>query len=137
MVWGAWHAALLTVERLTSWPDRLERFGVLGRAVSTAVVFLLVIMSWVPFRADSLSQTLVIWGRMLSLESLVEIPIFTGKELLFRTAVIFFVAIAMMISWWPFDLKHHRLAAPLFYGIAIAAVVYFRGPGGAFIYFQF
>jgi len=137
VVWGAWHAALLTIERLTSWPDRLERFGAPGRAVSTAVVFLLVVMSWVPFRAESLSQALVIWGHMLSLESLVEIPVFTGKELLLRTAVIFFLAIAMMISWWPFDLKRHRLAAPLFYGIIITAVVYFRGPGGAFIYFQF
>ncbi len=53
VIWGAYHGALLTIERATGWrelPD--ERFEVPRRAVA----FLLVLVGWVPFRAADLSQ---------------------------------------------------------------------------------
>ncbi len=53
ILWGAYHGALLTLERASGWRD-----GALGPvALRRAIAFVLVTIGWVPFRAADLHQT--------------------------------------------------------------------------------
>jgi D-alanyl-lipoteichoic acid acyltransferase DltB (MBOAT superfamily) len=64
-LWGLYHAALvhgyrLTNSRVGSWNGRLIDWP------TRAVTFLLVMAGWVPFRCQSVSNAVVMWGKMLS-----------------------------------------------------------------------
>jgi alginate O-acetyltransferase complex protein AlgI len=52
VLWGAYHGALLTLERATGWRDAAAGSAALRRALA----FVLVMVGWVPFRATDLHQ---------------------------------------------------------------------------------
>lgn len=141
LIWGAWHAALMTIEKITDWPRRLGPMGSLGSLISVLLVFALTLMSWVFFRATSFSQAWDILGHMISPEALVRSPLITGKELLLRTSLILMIAVGRTVYWAGRDRIFVRLRSPAFepafYGLVLIATIYLRGPGSEFIYFQF
>jgi len=136
VAWGVLHAACLSGERLTRWPERLMRLPG-GRFLSTFLILISVWVGWVFFRATSLPQACQIVGTLFSLKGsslpcdavlLVFLAIPIVREIYFM----FHLDSSSVITW-----RLWRAASPVFMTILIVASIYFRGPGSAFIYFQF
>ncbi|MSP61433.1 MAG: MBOAT family protein [Myxococcales bacterium] len=140
VVWGALHALFLSVERWTRWPARLATVPG-GRWVSRAIVFVLVLLSWVFFRAESIDQALAITRILLDLPRL---TLELAPEI-DRNALALLGLIALRQGWvaWRTDSKSTPPwgSRPLFESavvvVLLVAAVFLRGAGSAFIYFQF
>jgi len=144
VIWGGIHAACTSVERVTGWPRRLLAHPG-GRYLASFVVLVEVWISWVFFRAGTLDQALTIVGRMFSFRAgpdslmvlvgganLVNLAILLGGMWL-REATFFFGLHERQLMRDPWKTRLENLGLAL----VITACVFFRGPGGAFIYFQF
>jgi len=141
VAWGALHAALLSAERITRWPERLGR-GRIGRHASVLIVFLLTLVTWALFRAHSFSQAASIIATMFSFHrlNLQAIP-----DHIHVKSVLVVALMALRQLWVYAGLDVSRLArGPMadvvrVVGVAlmVVACVFLRGPGTTFIYFQF
>lgn len=140
VIWGAIHAAGLSLERLSGWRGRLDRLPG-GAAVGWLGTMVFVWVGWVFFRAVSLEQALAILGIMFN-PALLTWP---ALPTLFLTAGWFCLiaglhelahvtglARACQVSAWS-----TRWLEPVAVALLLAGSIYLRGPGGAFIYFQF
>lgn len=136
IAWGLLHAFYLTVERITRWPDRVARISG-GKVIACMAVLLQVWIGWVFFRAESFSQALDILSVMFT---------FHGASMaLSKNALVFLTLIVARECYVALRLDWRRLvnrellpqAEPLALAAAGLAAVYLRGPGSAFIYFQF
>jgi alginate O-acetyltransferase complex protein AlgI len=65
VAWGAAHGALLAAERAAGGPDRLWRW--VPARLRTAWTFLLVLLTWVPFRAPDFATTASYFARLFGL----------------------------------------------------------------------
>ena len=138
IVWGALHAAFLSLERVLRWPARLGAVRLLGPWLVNALVLVQVWVAWVFFRAETFDQALRILGRMFSPAG----GIFFGNQ--GPTAAMFLglgIARELYCRFVPDD-HRWRAGRPPALDVAIlaaliAACVFLRGPGVAFIYFQF
>jgi D-alanyl-lipoteichoic acid acyltransferase DltB (MBOAT superfamily) len=145
VVWGAVHAFYLSVERLTRWPQRLCRLRG-GRHVATALVFGMVLVSWVFFRATSLGQAVAILKVMFSLTALNAAAVTKVVGGGYLRAGLVLVGLMMLRQLyfhlhldkvrWPVP-RLRRALGPVAVAAMLVAVCYLRGPGAAFIYFQF
>jgi D-alanyl-lipoteichoic acid acyltransferase DltB (MBOAT superfamily) len=140
VAWGAWHALMLTIERAAKIPERAQASRV-GRAVAAPVVFVLTLIGWVFFRAESLGKALAILRVMLG-----SLPVIDFSDLAGIRAPLFFLSVGIVT-----EIVAHRASvrarsegartrpflAPLGLAALIASCIYLRGPGNAFIYFQF
>jgi len=139
--WGAFHAAILSLERITQWPNRLaKRKG--GKGFSILVVLLLVCTGWVLFRAESISQAGEILKTMFSLH---------WNDLNFFPAKIGLVPLGILVLFALKEFAHqsldrrveikeillHSRAAQVTLILAALGCFFLRGPGQQFIYFQF
>ncbi len=134
--WGAVHALYLSVERATSWPTKLRSMP-WGEPLGVVATFLLVVIGWVFFRAESFGQA---WLVLLQLMSVHDLNFALAQALIVPKALLLTVG---MIGWHigtllgPEVRWDHRFWQPVAYGLLLAACVFLRGPGQAFIYFQF
>jgi D-alanyl-lipoteichoic acid acyltransferase DltB (MBOAT superfamily) len=141
LLWGALHALYLSAERATDWPARLQRLPG-GRHLATLIVFLLVVLAWVPFRATSATQCLQIMAAMFNFSS----PDFaTARAAVGDEHVVLLVVMILRQLYFYAGCPALLPARPVLRGwgepVAVAcllwACVYLRGPTQAFIYFQF
>ncbi|MFT5128565.1 MAG: alginate O-acetyltransferase complex protein AlgI [Rhodothermales bacterium] len=140
-LWGAFHALALSVERVTGWPQRLKRLPG-GHASAHAICLILVLLGWVIFRADGVSQISVIFQTMVTGDWLhlgpLEEP--AGRWPLLLVLVFVAYELAHAASRRLPSALRERLwfcSEPVLLALAAVAAIYFRGPGQVFIYFQF
>ena len=134
VAWGAVHAFFASTERFTHWPQKLGRSSV-ARFAAWFLVSVQVLVAWVFFRAESMNQAMDILRVMFSFQG----PFSFGWGL---DVTIF---ISIMILRELFAALHlddkfkgkHPVVEMIFYAILIAIIVFFRGEGSQFIYFQF
>jgi len=105
VAWGMWHGLLLVTERWSK-----ERFGFAPQGISgNLATFLLVLIGWVPFRADSLSQAASFLSRMLCISqptSFAGVPVSSY----ITPDVAWGLALAVLFAWLPVErLKTVRL----------------------------
>ncbi len=142
ILWGAVHAALLSLEQGTNWADRLRKVGWFGRVSGAAITFVIVCFTWVLFRSESLSQASTILLAMCS-PSLNE-----GVDLIsqFGALPIALVALIMLREAYfltgahtllALDTDKFNYARSLSLATAIVVTIFLRGPGQSFVYFQF
>ncbi|MCA9243270.1 MAG: MBOAT family protein [Phycisphaerales bacterium] len=140
VIWGGIHAFCLMIERLTDWPRRISAWPG-GRYLASAVLLTQVWVAWVFFRAASLGQALDVVGHMFAsagstlseIRSLGIVPLAVVAGAIVREGYFYFGMDGPHVlseSW-------RRRLDPLFLAMAITACIFLRGPGGAFIYFQF
>ena len=140
VLWGAVHAAFLSLERLTKWP-KLFHQQLIGRCAAYGLLMVQVVVAWVFFRAADMTQAGQILSNMFSLNT-------EGNSLLFTQYfdTIVYLLLAVAVEYWYFlKRKHSRLriiSKNLWYecismALLIAVSIYFRGPAAEFIYFQF
>lgn len=141
LIWGGLHAFYLSFERWTKWPELLSRHALL-KPIAVVFVLIQVWVAWVFFRANSTSQAFAIVKTMFDPKQLsMAFPLQLDQLIL---PIVFFVLL-WEIYYYLKD-NEHRLLLPArlatvfevpFLAIMATAAIYFRGPGGAFIYFQF
>lgn len=139
LAWGAMHALYLSVERATDWPRRLEAFP-LGRLLAWALMLAQVWIAWVFFRSSSFTDAVGICQTMLTYQpgGLSGLRLDWLFFLALGIAVELAVAVAPRVSAaWQWPQRNRWILEPACYALMIAACIYLRGPGGAFIYFQF
>jgi len=141
VIWGAMHAALLSLERMTRWPERIMR-RTAGKHLAVLFVFIFVLASWVFFRAKSLPQAAAILQVMFVWQT-AEGQVL--RDMIGYNALFFLGLMVLRQLWVYFDVRLDtvkwpgggRLAQPAFYAMILAMCLYFRGHGSMFIYFQF
>jgi len=133
-VWGALHAFYMSLERLTKWPQKLSSLRG-GKFLSTGLVFFLVVISWVYFRAESFKQASFVLKKLFSFQS--------GTWGLSYTNLLL---LAFAYEWYGrygeklLAEMNPRFRLALDFGaLAILSVsaIALRGPSEQFIYFQF
>lgn len=138
VAWGAMHAFLLSLEKITRWPERLQRIPA-GRFLGTLATLALVLISWVFFRAESVSQAGTIIARMIdpTTFSWRDLGALNSRAVAF-TAVFLVAELRGLVVWpnWMPWFSDSRFQ-PAWTALVLASCIYFRGPGGTFIYFQF
>ncbi|MBN2445122.1 MAG: MBOAT family protein, partial [Phycisphaerae bacterium] len=141
VVWGVLHAAFLSLERWTRWPERLGRIAG-GHVLALVLTLAGVLVAWVFFRAESLGQALSIAGLMFDPRTFSAEAIrqhLHWRELLLVAIVAvrhaaFFPHLPRVT--WP-NVVPARVWQPVAVATLVWACVFLRGPGSAFIYFQF
>ncbi|MGH0028280.1 MAG: MBOAT family O-acyltransferase [Myxococcota bacterium] len=149
VAWGAVHGLLLVAERAVSGPaQRLrrrwlgERWPRLRHGLRVAVVLVLVLLSWILFRAESLSDALTLFARIPV--DLLRDPL----EGLTRTAAFFPVLFAVVMEAVEWAHERHDLTARLdrapralrwtvYLGLLCVILLFGSYQDQEFIYFRF
>lgn len=145
VIWGALHALFTSVERETSWYKYVLKLGTPGRLIAGGVVLFCVLLSWVPFRAETLTQTIMIYATMFDVTKLTEISATKASALSSKSALLIFMLLVGRELTYLLKLdrfvnprsKPYLLIKPLVLAGMIVASIYLRGSGEEFIYFQF
>jgi D-alanyl-lipoteichoic acid acyltransferase DltB (MBOAT superfamily) len=141
VAWGALHAAYLSIGRATQWPRRLSSLPG-GRHAATVLVFLCVLVAWTFFRARSCTQAV---GILALAGDVSRFDLAACRGALDPRAInLTLLAVAWQIAYHLGATRLRvagarllRLVEPVALAILIAACVYLRGPGRAFVYFRF
>jgi alginate O-acetyltransferase complex protein AlgI len=140
LVWGAFHGVLLAAER---WHGKRSFYDALPRPGRIAVTFLLMLLSWVLFRADTLTAALEYYRAMCNLGAvdnvapLLAATIYTPYHLLVLAVCAGLVFqplqaydwVQAPVTWW-----RTALVVPVF---AFSLMVMFSQAFNPFLYFQF
>lgn len=129
VVWGGFHAAMLSIERLLPWPRKIDRW------VAVGVTFILATVGWVFFRAPDFGKAVDVLSAMGT---------FAGGSSHLKPGIVILI-LAGLIPQWVQEFsgdKPVESLAPLWWvkaGLAGMALycIYGRGPESTFIYFQF
>ncbi len=136
VIWGAFHAFLLSTERIFRWPSYFN--SPFKHVIGVLITYALATTAWVFFRATSLSQATHILKR-LYIPTPGEIQ--AGKGILLLLAVAFVMEVLpVALRFWKKEAQILSFAHPLqraYLIVLLALTVYARGPGSTFIYFQF
>ena len=140
IVWGAYHGAFLCYER---WRGKQSAYHRLPPSLRIALTFLLMLFSWVLFRADTLTDACRYFGAMLGLapsagaSALLAADIYGPLHLVTLTlcaALVFQRVQAHEWSLKPQTWARPALLLPLF---VFAVLVMFSQAFNPFLYFQF
>ena len=130
VLWGAYHGILLAA--YTRYRTAWEALPV---AVARVLMFVLVVIGWVPFRATSLAMTKAMLAHMFVFESGASI---VGARTLFVTVLVAAVIVTTLRN--TFELSHQwsRSAATGIAALfALSIAVIYGGVHSPFLYFQF
>lgn len=146
--WGLFHAALLIIYYLLksktskNQPVLQGRFmAPLLKLVRISFTFLLIVIGWIIFRSDNMSQAYEYIFRMT-------MTLFDNPRILYGKTFLFYGVILLIIEWGQRD-KHHALQFPnikpfncrwarwMVYYIIILIIAQNAGRSQDFIYFQF
>lgn len=134
VAWGAVHAFFASVERFTRWPEKMRK-NALAKFAAWLFVTIQVLVAWVFFRAETMEQAWKILKTMFAFQG----PVSFGWGLdisIFMSVII----LREIIHALGFDDKlkpRNPVFEMLFYALLVAIIVFFRGEGSQFIYFQF
>ncbi len=140
VVWGAYHGLLLICER---WRSKTSLYSRLPWVVRVGITFVLVLLSWVLFRADDLTAALNYFAAMFGLAAVNPASVLLGAELYTPLHVLVIALAAVLVfqpvqahEWAQRPLSWARVALllPLF---ALSLMVMFSQAFNPFLYFQF
>jgi alginate O-acetyltransferase complex protein AlgI len=143
IIWAVVHSFYLSVERVTAWPSKLTKLPA-GKHLATALVFLLTVLAWVFFRAETFSQAVGILGVMFNVSSFN----FAAVDSLIDNSAINVLLIIMGAQLFfyfgmdkaPWATSTSRIKSTfdsVFIAVLILICVFMRAPSNTFIYFQF
>ena len=140
VVWGAYHGLLLAYER---WRGKTSLYGRLPRPARIATTFLLVLFSWVLFRAEDLTAAMHYFAAMFGLQPAGSTSALLAADI-YSPLCLLVMGIGAMLIFQP--LQAHEwarrpqtwprvaLLVPLF---AASLIVMFSQAFNPFLYFQF
>ena len=139
ILWGLYHATFIFIERKLQ-PLRKMLPWAFHPMVTWPLTLGVSMLSWIPFRAESLTTTFALYGRVLNPSTLI------GMGLRENTYLVAAVVMLLFVLAWTF--AHYVLprlqrsvvwypARVLQYSIMVALILVFLRPINQFIYFQF
>ncbi|MBW2735002.1 MAG: MBOAT family protein [Deltaproteobacteria bacterium] len=139
VVWGAWHGSILSAER---WIGKKSFYTGLPKFARVALTFVLVLFSWVLFRADNLTQALGYMGAMLGFATQGPSTALLSGQIYTLHNLVLFALCALVVSLktqsWDFALEltwGKALTLIILFLFALAAM--FAQSFNPFLYFQF
>ncbi|ADV66757.1 MBOAT family O-acyltransferase [Deinococcus maricopensis] len=128
VVWGTYHGLLLVLDRawqpwLQRWPPLLYRWG----------TFLVVVIGWVFFRAESLPMAFAWLGKMVGVGA----GALDAPTTLVALCALSFVAVNTLPETWHFRFPRGVRSAPLYALGLLLAYVFMNGASSTFLYYQF
>jgi alginate O-acetyltransferase complex protein AlgI len=140
LVWGAYHGLWLALERLGG---KSLYWSLLPRTLRVALTFVLVLLSWVPFRSSDLGATWEFLGALFGAGGGGSAEMLTGR--LLQPFYLFALVVAAAVVWLGTEtqeLVERSIARPLWsvsaYSLFLLAVVaMFSQAENPFLYFQF
>lgn len=144
VIWGGLHGLYLVVERLTNIPARVNAISMTPVRISSNLVysifiFLCVCFSWIFFRANSISDSILVVDTIFT-TSIDKSRVTSLESFSYFLIPLFFVILHDMIQelWEKYELRCMNLIRAFFYLVALITVIVIgRFTGAAFIYFQF
>lgn len=147
-VWGLWHAGLVSLYRLA------RRFSPWQAPfwLSWPLTLIAVMLGWIPFRAESIGQTLALWGRLVSYDAWLRpaaaggnFPLWMGlhRDSYYAAGAVMVAIIgAYLVDRWVMPWLERRPAAAALaegaaFAFAVPLVFFFLRQTTQFIYFQF
>jgi alginate O-acetyltransferase complex protein AlgI len=139
ILWGGLHGIYLAVERILSWVKPVQHPWTLYKAwVRSFLVFILVTITWIPFRSPNWQTTFLIFKKLLFINMQYNIEWYYGWVVLALPLVVIGGWIARRFEWkWPiFPIQKSYTLAFMLLEILI---IFFFAPVNIspFIYFQF
>ncbi len=140
IVWGAYHGALLAGER---WRGKQSFYAAFPRPLRVGLTFLLLLLSWVLFRADNLTAAVHYFGAMFGLVPAADTAVLLGASIYTPYRLVILALCALLVfqptqahDWAQRPLTWPRvgMAVPLF---ALALVTMYSQAFNPFLYFQF
>ncbi|MEK0448262.1 MAG: Peptidoglycan O-acetyltransferase [Verrucomicrobiota bacterium] len=139
IAWGAWHGALLIAER---WAGRKSAYQRLPKPARIVTTFILVLGSWVWFRAATLSDALAYFRAMLGggesseVTALLAGQLFAPGKLAVMAFAVGFLFARQQAHEWSATLTWRKVAIafPLF---LLSLLALFSQASNPFLYFQF
>lgn len=141
LAWGAWHGLLLCLER---WRGKTSLYDRLPRPARIAATFVLMLLSWVLFRAADLTAAAQYFRSMLGLQAaqvgqlLLAADLYTPLHVLVMALCAVLVFQPVQAFDWstarPQTWRRVAVLVPLF---AIAVIVMFNQAFNPFLYFAF
>lgn len=138
-LWGVWHAIIIFVYRVSNgWhPNVSERSKML---IGWALTLPIIMLGWIPFRADSMETSLLLVGRLLDISSY--------RSLAFREnfyLLVFLMTCGMLVAWFITHAKipflnrawFKQIGEVVTLSVMIFVVFIFLRAVSQFIYFQF
>jgi alginate O-acetyltransferase complex protein AlgI len=139
IVWGAFHGLFLASERLLG---KTSFYEVMPRPLRVGLTFILILISWVPFRADNLVVAVNNLGAMFGLVTpSAAAPLLGGEVLSINSLVMVAICgliVGLRTQAWDFvqNLTWGKVALSLgLFVVAVAAM--FAQAFNPFLYFQF
>ena len=137
VVWGCWHAVLVLFHRLII----LSRFGLKSNIFINGfgrfVTLILIMLAWIPFRSDSLFDTMNMFNAFFDPKRWMYISF---HENTYLVAAITFICVAISPIFWRFiDFYEQRfkIVSFIIFTLVSVLVLIFLQPLDQFIYFQF
>ncbi len=140
VLWGLWHASLITIYRVSrSLRERLpDKIRIVGGWFWTVP---LVMLGWIPFRTQSVEQSLVIWGSLFEPARYFQLNL---REVTYLIAALLMLMVLLAplfnakMAWLAGKSRGlHFLAETAVYSLIIGIVFIYLRPLRQFIYFQF
>ncbi|HPF52982.1 MAG TPA: MBOAT family O-acyltransferase [Draconibacterium sp.] len=133
VVWGAIHAFFVSAERFIHWPKSLKE-TIAFKFFAWLTVSVLVLLAWVFFRADNFNQAIEIIQIMFAFKGPFNLD--WGLNISFFLAII--ILRELQVAWrLEIDWTKRPAASMVFYALLIVMIIFLRGKGSEFIYFQF
>jgi alginate O-acetyltransferase complex protein AlgI len=138
IIWALLHTLFLIIERRTKWTSKLKNL----RLLALLIVFVQVTIAWVFFRASTINQAGGIIKTLFTFQpSNFDFFDVYYNELIFLYLAIIIEAIIYLRkekkSFRHFYKHHQQVIDILLITLCIIAILFFRGEGQQFIYFQF
>ena len=140
--WGVYHASFIFIERLIfKWRGKPENKNWMRSVMNWAVVIPIAMLSWIPFRASTMSITWVMYSKLFNPKNYT----FLGmKENIYIVCALLFFFMTMLYLYKTYvNQKIQKLKSISFilnvsvYTVMIILVFTFLRPISQFIYFQF
>jgi alginate O-acetyltransferase complex protein AlgI len=139
VLWGAYHGAWLAFER---WIGKKPIYGALPHLPKVLITFVLVLFSWVPFRAVDLTSSLRFFGSMFGIADadpnayLVNAEIYSSNNIAMMAIALAFVC--FKTQSWDFVQKLNWIKVVTVLALfALACLAMFTQAFNPFLYFQF
>ena len=124
----------LSIERITNWPKKLDRF-IITRIITWLFVTTQILVAWVFFRAETIDQAWKIIQTMFAFKGSLQLGWGLNGTVFITIMVIRELLISTKLD--SYFKRKHLLIEMIFYALVITSIIFFRGEGSEFIYFQF
>jgi D-alanyl-lipoteichoic acid acyltransferase DltB (MBOAT superfamily) len=140
LIWGLYHATIIAMYRLIK-SESLNLSESVKKYFGWLITLPLIMLGWIPFRAQSVSDTLELWSKIFSPSSYLWLGMRENTYIVASLSLIaFLLANGLHKIKKDFWVKHSEftfISAITAYTLCIYLIIIFLRPINQFIYFQF